>query len=208
MRLNARNLAFTVDFAKARGLTESSVSIVCDTEFSGGVRFSRLQDILCFKAVWLDRIPVFNAPAITPGSKSKMVSQFNSSPGQAKQELTTVVLLRLRRVQLDIDLGQSISSVKLSLSNAILRTRIAETVSELSLSVYEVSAVASGNLTGHIGVPDFLFQTTRRTDRSDQSAKSRMLDLRMTSGPLEIDLESEYQKLLMYRCVNLVLVYD
>ncbi|KAJ3553006.1 hypothetical protein NM688_g3848 [Phlebia brevispora] len=198
MKLHARNLAFSVDFAKARGQTVSSVSVVCDTEFSGGVRFSRLQDILCFKAVWLDRIPVFNVPAVTPGSlKPKAATHRTHTPSQG---LSTVALVRLRRVELDVDLGQSISSLQLKLSNAVMRTRIEENVSEVSLSVYEVFAVASGNLAGRLAVPDFLFQTTTRKDRLEQAADTRrMLDLRMTSGPLEVELESEYQKILLYR---------
>ena len=210
MRLHARNLAFTTDFSKARGQSVSTVSVVCDTEFSGGVRFSRLQDILCFKAVWLDRIPVFNAPAVTPGSlKVKTATQLMPSSAQAKQELSTTVLMRLRRLQLDIDLGQSISSLQLSLSNAVSRTRMVDSVSEVFLSVHEVSAKASGNLAGHFSVPDFMFQTVRRADRgSKASAQSTMLDLHMTSGPLEIELESEYQKLLLYRYVARRLFFE
>ncbi len=201
MKLHARNLAFTVDFSKAPGDTVSSVSVICDTEFAGGVRFSRFQDILCFKAVWLDRIPVLNAPPTSSGSKLKPANHTIATPAiQNKQQLTTAVLLRLRQVHLEVDLGQSITSVQLSLSNTVLRTKMSELVSEVSLSVYAVSAKASGNVAGHLTVPDFLFQTIRGTDRNDTS-KNTMLDLRMTSGPLEIELESEDQMLILYRCV-------
>ncbi len=203
VRLHARNLAFTVDFAKARGSTVSSVSVVCDTEFSGGVRFSRLQDIMCFKAVWLDRIPIINAPPSTPGGLGTRTSSHatTASAPPTSQELTTAVVLRLREVRLDVDLGQSITSIQLDLRDAILRTRLMEEFSELCLSVSQVTAIATGNITGQITVPNFLFQTTRKERYSPSNSGSRLLDLQMTSGPLVIDLDSEYQKLLVYRYV-------
>lgn len=198
--LHARDLGFTVNFAKARGSTFSSVFVVCDTEFSGGVRFSRLQDILCFKAVWLDRIPVINgqpAPAPLPSRTASHTTA--SSVSAAKQELTTGVLLRLRKVDLDIDLGQAISSTQLHLSEAILRSNVTEKRAEVSLFVRDVQATAAGNLAGYFKVPDFMFQTVHLTE---PSAQSQMLDLRMTSGPLDVSLESEYQKILLYRYVS------
>ncbi|KAI0342100.1 hypothetical protein BDW22DRAFT_1358216 [Trametopsis cervina] len=209
MKLHARNLAFTVDFSKARGSTVSSVSVVCDTEFSGGVRFSRLQDILCFKAVWLDRIPVLSAPPATPSAPGPRSTGHTSiNLASSGQELTTVLILRLREVRLDIDLGQSITSIQLNLRDAILRTRMNEAVSEVSLSVSDVAATASGNVTGQIDVPGFMFQTTRK-ERSSSDNSGRLLDLQMTSGPLVIDLESEYQKILLYRAEPLdIHIYD
>ncbi|GJE95456.1 hypothetical protein PsYK624_116400 [Phanerochaete sordida] len=211
--LHARNLVFSVDFSKARGTSMSSVSVVCDTEFSGGVRFSRLQDVLCFKAVWLDRIPVLNVPPATPATMhSRTPSQQTPSislPSQ-RQELTTALLLRLRKVSLDIDLGQSITSTQLNVHDAVLRTKVTDVSSEVSLSVSELYARATGNLSGRLAVPNFLFQTARKKERDAfRSSKSNMLDLQMTSGPLDIELESEYQRLLWYRAEPLIIrIYD
>jgi hypothetical protein len=202
LSLHARNLAFTVDFAKAREATVSSVSIVCDTEFSGGVRFSRLQDVLCFKAVWLDRIPVLNVQPTAPTTLgSRTTSQATTSTlSTQKQELATAVVVRLRKVSLDIDLGQSISAIHLDVSDVILRTKVTDSESELSMSVRELRADATGNLSGRVTAPDFLFQTIRKKGRTfHDSSKNTMLDLHMTSGPLDVALDSEYQKLLLYR---------
>ena len=110
------------------------------------------------------------------------------------------MLLRLRKVSLDIDLGQSISAIHLDVTDAIFRTKVTELESELSLSVKHFLANASGNLSGRMEAPDFLFQTIRKKERTlHKATKSTMLDLHMTSGPLDITLDSEYQKLLMYR---------
>ncbi|KAF5370617.1 hypothetical protein D9758_002040 [Tetrapyrgos nigripes] len=176
--------------------TISSISFVLDTEFLGGVRFSRLQDILCFKAVWLDRIPLFNTAEKHPTPVPTIYST-----QLAKQEFTTLALIRIRQIHLDIDLGQSISSVALHLKNSTLRSKFTESRNELSISVEHVSIAARGNVAGYADVSHCKFQTIRliHNARSDNSTNTRMLELRMTSGPLVVMIESDYQKLLHYR---------
>ncbi|EMD37359.1 hypothetical protein CERSUDRAFT_114033 [Gelatoporia subvermispora B] len=205
VKVDARNLAFNIDFAKVESdndKTSSSISVVVDTEFSGAVRFSRLQDVLCFKAVWLDRIPVFSgqaAPSTDNAAKgSALPTPAVSSPGQ--QDLATAVLLRIRQVELDVDLGQSISATKLKIQDVLMRTRIAESGSELTLSTGDVAISASGNISGYAKIPYFRFQTIRRSSNpSTIMLTGKMLDLTMTTGVFDIELESEFQTLLSYR---------
>ncbi len=210
VKVDARNLNFTIAFAKLEpegGHTMSSISVVLDTEFAGGVRFSRFQDVLCFKAVWLDRMPAFGGGAsVTPSERPPTATSALPTPNPSmpanKQELTTAVLIRLRRVELDLDLGQSISAIKLTLDDTLVRTKITETVSELSLGIGHFSVVASGNLAGYARMPDFQFQTVRRNNsHSAKEAGGRMLDLSMTSGVFTVKLDSEYHELIQYRYV-------
>jgi hypothetical protein len=207
VKLDARNLAFSVTFAKMEfgaGHSISSVLLVLDTEFLGGVRFSRLQDVLCFKAVWLDRIPMFNGQNATvtkAPSKSSVDPSLDSLP--SKQQFTTAILIRIRQIKLDIDLGQSISAVTLDLKDALMRTKLTEAVNEVSLSVADVTVVAKGNVAGRADVSHCVFQTIRHTESMspDGVGRNRMLELRMTSGALIALLESDHQKLLHYRLV-------
>ncbi|KAK1218471.1 Macrophage colony-stimulating factor 1 receptor [Marasmius sp. AFHP31] len=206
--LNARNLNFSVAFSRPNvedGYSVSSVSFVLDTEFHGGVRFSRLQDMLCFKAVWLDRIPVFYGHQDDTDDDQSPVTlnqnaQTDPAPA-ARQEFTTVILVRIRQIKLDVDLGQSISTVSLHLTDAVLRTKITQISNEVSFSVADVKVLGRGNVAGRADVSNFIFQTVRRTNRSisTEDDRSRMLELRMTSGPLVIVIDSEYQRLLHYR---------
>ncbi|KIJ61338.1 hypothetical protein HYDPIDRAFT_177084 [Hydnomerulius pinastri MD-312] len=205
VNLAARNLAFSLAFAKtqdARGNLDSAVSLVISTDISGGVRFSRLQDILCFKAVWLDRIPLITAhhtPPEEPAVVSPTASHLTSPT--VKQEVTTAIIIRIRRIEVNVDLGQSISNVTLNMEDALIRTRLSERSSEVSLSVADVAILAKGNISGHITVPDCIFQTIRRNEEvlSQDSSSARLLELTMTSGPLSAELESEHQRLLVYR---------
>lgn len=204
VKLDARNLAFSMAFTRALPgeAMDSRISVVLDTKFSGAIRFSRLQDVLCFKAVWLDRIPVFRPQVSTPASEVPRTpgkTPSSTVPG-LRQGLTTGIIFRLRQINLDIDLGQSISSIKLELTDVLMRTKITETLYELGLSVSELSLLAAGNVSGRAYVPDFRFQTLRRNEKfSMNSPGDRMLDLTMTSGALNVNLESEYHRLLQYR---------
>lgn len=197
VRLDARNLAFSVTFGKLHpSHSTSSLSVVLDTEFLGDVRFSRLQDVLCFKAVWLDNIPMLNTQLSAPSRSTKTTIVSGSGPSSARS--TTSILIRVRRIKANVDLGQSISTVTLDLSDAILRTKLSESLYELSIFVGALDVNAKGNMAGCVRVPDCVFRTSRRMN-DFSPGQGRMLDLRMTSGPVSVDLDSEHQKLLRYR---------
>lgn len=201
LRLDARNLSFSISFAKRRHSDtsfETTISFVSDTEFSGSLRLSRFQDLLCFKAVWMDHLPVFasqsNSVSLSP---SKSVVEHAT-----QQSLVTLVIIRIRRIGLEINLGQSISTVKLDMAEAVVRMSINELKDEITLLVHRIDINASGNLSGQVGVGDCEFRTYRiKTDprRSASSSTSKLLQLRMTSGPLNCVLESEHRELLQYQ---------
>ncbi|KAL0956539.1 hypothetical protein HGRIS_002680 [Hohenbuehelia grisea] len=198
VRLDAKNLSFSVTFSKMHE-SISSVSMVIDTECSGAVHFSRFQDVLCFKAVWLDRIPILTAQ----GGTIEVVQPTKQLPATPieKQDFTTAVLVRIREIKLNVDLGHSISAITLDLKDSLLRTKITESSHELSISVRDVALVACGNVSGIASVPNCVFQTVRRREAEavDNDGSKTMLELRMTSGSLAAMLESEHQRLLSYR---------
>ncbi|KAG1742840.1 hypothetical protein EDB19DRAFT_1875202 [Suillus lakei] len=205
VNIAARNLAFFLAFTKNEdraGNINSTISLVVDTDIYGGVRFSRLQDVLCFKAVWLDRIPLFVAEhASSDKSRPPTASSSSVTTPVVKQEVTTALMIRIRQIHLEVDLGQSISTVTLDLQSAVTRMRLSEISTEVSLSVANVSILARGNVAGHMNVPDCVFQTIRRNEGAspDDSRTARMLELSMTSGPLSAEVESDHQRLLIYR---------
>ncbi|CCM03589.1 uncharacterized protein FIBRA_05726 [Fibroporia radiculosa] len=214
VRLDARNLAFNLTFAKTgpgREKISSSISVVVDTEFSGSIRFSRLQDVLCFKAVWLDRIPVFSSRNVAiPGTPNATKSTGQSIARSSHQELTTAVILRFRQIHLAADLGQSISLIHLNVDDMLVRTKICDAFSELTLTISQLAMVASGNVSGKISAPDFRFQSMRNFGGIPGCASgNKMLDLVITTGVFSIELESEFQRLIQYRAEPIeVKIYD
>jgi len=200
VHLNANDLSFNVTLAESEyGGMQKTLSVIMDTEFTGGVRFSRLQDILCFKAVWLDRIPVFaNRDESPTSSIYEGAPVVTVDPGH--QHLDTAVLVRLRHVKLDVDFGQSISSTNIEFREAVLRTKITRKIYEFSLEVAKSSIVATGNISGRGNVPDFLFRTRRKREDVPRVVDvTEMLNLTMTSGPLDLIIESDHQQILQYQ---------
>lgn len=206
--LDARNLNFSINFSKSVSSSRTwinAVSVVVDTEFSGNIRFSRLQDFLVFKAVWLDRIPVFSGEGEdSPVSLSK--SSTSSSLSATKQGFDTAILIHVRSIALEADLGQSICTVTLDLKAARARARLTESFSEISVSVDEVDIAARGNLSGYLRMPDFAFRTVqrriRRSSKASQLELNNMLELNLTTGTLDAQLQSDWLWLLQYRCVH------
>jgi hypothetical protein len=200
-RVDARNLAFSVSYAHTEddeGVPAHSVSVVVDTEFGAALRFDRLQDILIFKAIYIDRLPG-NVPqpslkATPPEDKSWE----GRIPG-----LTTVVLVRARHIKLIADLGHNIAVAVINLETLVLRSRIAGSVTDLSLSVAQTNLDLEEDrpLSGYMRLPDFSFATVRRNDvqLGTKDGISKMLDVRLTSGTLDIVLQSERRTLLQYQ---------
>ena len=206
--IDARNLNFSVNFSKPAlesGNLVNFVSIVVDTEFSGRIRFSRLQDFLCFKAVWLDRIPVFSGEPEAVISPSSKLSASSTSEQSSKQGFDTAVVVRIRRISLEADMGQSISIVTFELLKAVVRLRLTSTYSELAFLFDNVDVQARGNLSGYLRMPDFMFRTMRRRQgpHVDNQPFSRMLELNLKSGTLDIQLQSDWLWLLQYRYVSI-----
>lgn len=206
VKVDARNLTFSVAFAKMEsepgGQTFNSISVVLDTEFLGAVRFSRLQDILCFKAVWLDRIPIFNnQSAVEPKTPVQAIANLPAEPSamQRQNGFLTIALLRIRKIQLDVDLGQSITKIKLELHQSTFKTKLTDDIKEVLLHIGDVSVIAQGNMSGHASVSSCVFETIRRSEDALRANQSNMLELRLTSGSLSVTLESDHQQLLLYR---------
>ena len=196
VNVDARNLTFSVNCIRTESDTGDSVhsiSVVLDTELLGGVRFSRLQDVLCFKAVWLDRIPTFSTR-----SSPEVRTTLRPTIGDQASGLSTIILLRIRRIKLHVDLGQSISVIDLELQQAVFRTKLTEDFNEVFIFVGDLSVAAAGNLSGRVHVPLCVFQTIRRSEGGLSDERSRMLELRLTSGALTAVLESDRQQLLHY----------
>ncbi|KAH9485425.1 Protein CSF1 [Psilocybe cubensis] len=211
VKLDARDLAFSVSLQRMDSESGHSISIVLDTEFLGGVRFSRLQDILCFKAVWLDRIPLFNQAPQDAKTPLRTADTELADVSSLQGRMSTIVLVRIRKIKLEVDLGQSISKIGLELADSVLRMKLTDDINDVFLFIGDVSTTALGNLSGHAQVSSCVFQTTRRSEIGiwDDLGRGKMLELKLTSGPLVIELESDRQKLLHYRAQPLgVEVYD
>ena len=201
-KADARNLTFSVSYSQAddiQGVRTHSISVVVDTEFGAAVRFDRLQDILIFKAIYVDRLPGTFPQPLTK-STSVSVEAKEGIPG-----LTMLVLVRARHVKLLVDLGHNVAAVMVDLESLVLQSRIAGSLTDLSVSIAHTSLCLEEDrpLGGFLRLPDFTFTTVRRSNiqLGMKDGIFRMLDVTLESGALDIVLQSEKRTLLQYQCV-------
>jgi len=195
---SARGLAFAVTYSQLSedGRIVNAVSAVIDTEIIGSVRFGRLQDILCFGAVWLDRIPVFE------GTKSSAPSSPVLAPvaGQASRAFITSVLIQVESLQLDVDLGQAITKLILDLRPIILRSRLTDEFVEISVISQLVKLDAVRAISGHIALPNLSFETIRRRG-SGKGIQRTLLELSIKTGHLNASINYEGKRILLFKYV-------
>ncbi|KAG8700051.1 hypothetical protein FRC09_006205 [Ceratobasidium sp. 395] len=215
----AQNLAFSVDFRKLKdglGLVTNSVSVVVNTEVGAEMRFSRLQDLLCFKAVWLDRIPVFDSLARpAPAQPTPAIIKAELPGGDhvpPTQPFQTLVLVNINKANIVADLGQTISKTTLDIESLAFRTKLCEEVSEATLTIAYLQLLSERAVFGHVRMPDFVFQTVRRRHgkiHHDQEGHAKMLELTLKSGDIEAAMEYERQHLMHFHADPLhVTVFD
>ncbi|KAF8678264.1 fermentation associated protein [Rhizoctonia solani] len=215
----AQNLTFSVDFRKLKSdedATTNSVSVVINTEIAAKMRFSRLQDLLCFKAVWLDRIPVFDSLVRPPPVHSSVSVIKAELPGSNYVPLTqpfqTLVLVNVDKVNIMADLGPTIAQVTLDIESLTFRTRLCEDVSEATLTMAKLDLLSERAVMGYVRMPDFVFQTVRRRHGKlshDIDGHAKMLELTLKSGDIEAAMEYERQHLMHFHADPLhVTIFD
>ncbi|KZO94333.1 hypothetical protein CALVIDRAFT_517511 [Calocera viscosa TUFC12733] len=201
VHVSAQDLAVSLAFKPVRtaaGTTANVVSLVVNTQISGSLRFARLQDLLCFKAVWLDSIPVIEAsrPSDLQTPEEKTVVAETSAAGRP---LITCILLQVRSMQFEADLGQSITRLDLGVDTCTFRSRLAPDNSEVSLEIGTIDLKADRTLSGYAHIQGVSFETTLRQKAFAASHKDpRMLDLRIRLGEMEIGLSTDSKKILQY----------
>lgn len=199
---NVRGLSFSVSYSQGDSDPESSdipsLSVVLDTEFDAGFRVDRLQDILIFKAVYIDRIPV--AASSTPKKAPSSTAENNPIPN-----LNTLILVRARQIKLTADLGHNIASAVATFENVVFTSRITPITTDFVITIAALNLDLADDrpLGGFMRLPDFYFTTSRgRSGRLEITrGAAQMLDVTLGSGPFDIVLQSEKRILLQYQCV-------
>ena len=201
LNASARNLTFSVDLRalEEQGNLINHLSIIAGSEVDGSVRFGRLQDVLCFNAVWLDRIPVLDVLAKTSPATSTTSLPAESVPSR-RTPLVTSVLVQLETIHFEVDMGHAITKVALDLRPVVLRTRLSDDFSEISFTSEEVKLDAVRSISGQISLPSISFETVRRRHMAPDSQGSALLKLLIHLGGIHASLNYEGKKVLLLRC--------
>jgi len=187
----------------------TTTSLVLEADVKATAMMGRLQDILIFKAVWLDGLSNRSlSPARSSSASERKMrpipdhqSRLDDSKPVILRPWVTTAIFKIRQLEMQLDLGPSISAVSLSMESIILQTLLTDAVSELFFSVGQLDLQARRSFSGHARVPEFFFRTARSrfgnfTKRHDRQT---MLNIDMSSGPLDIMLAYENRTFLLYQ---------
>ncbi|KAG8952761.1 hypothetical protein FRC04_003684 [Tulasnella sp. 424] len=180
-----------------------SVQVLMKTGFEGWLLFARLQDLLCFKAIWLDRIPVFETrhrpdTATTSMAASKLEIS-NDQPSATSLELDITAIFE--KTILEVDMGSSITKLSLEVQKfAVHRLQTLRT-SSLVITVDQVNLLATQRLSGSLRLPNLGFGTTRQIFLSDDGRRTGTdrLEVVIKLGAAELDLQHEQVEQLSFR---------
>lgn len=201
-----QNLAFSSALSISRderGIGSSRTSIVVETDLKTAVIVSRLQDVLCFKAVWLDSFSSMGGQMVMPASPLTAVSRETASSSirrASRRQWSTVLLVKIRKLEARANLGSSISVVQLTLEPVTFRTLLSDKLSELFFSVDMSDLVAEGLFSGKVTVPDFLFRTVRGREQNYDfhDGKETLLKIELQSGRLQMAMSFEGKAVFLY----------
>lgn len=208
-----RDLAFSAALSTSRdesGMGVSRASIVIETDLEATALFARLQDILCFKAVWFDSLSTITSTtgspqAGSPTSPATTVTRASTTSARpkARRRWTTALLLKIRRLEAQADLGSAISKVTLKMEPVIFRTLFTECLSEICLSFNALDVAANGLFSGSVVVPNCLFRTVRGRDKTYDytDGKQALLNIVLESGQLRMDISYEDKTVFLYESV-------
>ena len=208
---STKDLAFNAKLSAADDFkgNHTTTSLVLEADIKAAAMFARLQDILIFKAVWLDGLSNRSLPPARSDTaserKARPISDHQSRIDDSKPIIlrpwVTTAMFKIRQLEMQMDLGPSISAVSLSMESIILQTLLTEALSELFFSVGQLDLQARRSFSGHARVPEFFFRTARSRfgNFAKRQDRQTMLNIDMSSGPLDIMLAYENRTILLYQ---------
>lgn len=209
----ARNLIFNVVLGRAEhsppSYSVASLSVTTKTDVEGKFNARRLQDLLCFKAVWLDRIPVVEGRPKTDGLSTPLPNPSKIIASDAREPVTSsrtvmVVTAIVQTLKLELDLGPAITKLELAMNPLVVNRKRSATFSEFSVYVEKLSLVASQLLAGQLSLPHLLFKTKRGDESGATSyhlSQMNQLEVQINTGALEITLQHDQMELFACKYV-------
>ncbi|KAG9009804.1 hypothetical protein FRB93_005075 [Tulasnella sp. JGI-2019a] len=205
----ARNLIFNVVMGRAdhrdNSYSVASLSVTTKTDISTKFIAVRLQDLLCFKAVWLDRIPIVEARPKMDGPGTPLpLSTKLPTPGTVQNSPSTMVVVVtaiIQTLKLELDLGPAITKVALDLKPLVITRKRESAYSEFSVYVENIQLIASRVLSGHLKMPHLLFKTKHGEKLVGTGARGNgnQLEVQIDTGALDIMLKHDQMELFACR---------
>ena len=188
------NMTGSLTWEKELSARESTISAVIETEMSAEMKLARIQDLLCFKAVWVDSLaPVSSNNSSVPKEDLNRVGPVASicAPSPVKASVVRhLILLRVRRLELkaDINISQlcfTVSPVTVRWVKTAKEERIEGEIGQLQIAA---NGVIAGNIHG-----DRVALVAKRYPRDLIAQKAALLHLSIETGMFKAEIQHESQ---------------
>jgi hypothetical protein len=165
----------------------------------GEVNFRQLQDFLCFKAVWLDRLEQLVPVTDEPGKVQQVLVE--PATKASSGSITTIVLARIQEIQFTCMLGHNIGTIDLKASMLVGRLRqIPKHSRSLSVDLSKLEIASIGRLAGHLSNEGLYFETyLHDVHHTHQSKLQNCTNISASIGHTDASLEFDYRKTLLMR---------
>lgn len=169
------------------------------SSITGEVNFRQLQDFLCFKAVWLDRLE--QIVPLAEGQTKTASAAPKTGSGHSSVTLTTAVLARIQQVKLTCMLGHSIGTIDITATMLVGRLRqIPMHSRSFSVDLQSLDASSKGRLAGRFSTDGLYFETyLHDIVHSKQSDLQNCTNISAFMGKTDASLEFDYRKTLLIR---------
>lgn len=165
---------------------------------TGEINFRQLQDFLCFKTVWLDRLEQI---VPLPEGQGKTESSVDQKPQKTGVALSTAVLARIQRIKFSCMLGHSIGTVDLTATMLLGRLRqIPMHSRSFSVDLQTLEASSKGRLAGGFKTDGLYFESyLHDIVHSNQAELRNCTTISAFIGKTDGSLEFDYRKTLLLR---------
>lgn len=163
------------------------------------VNFRQLQDFLCFKALWLDRLEQI-VPLAEGQNKPTLVAK-DATVRKSNATMTTAVLARVQQIKMTFMLGHSIGTVDISASMLLGRLHQVPLHSRsFSVDLQTLEILAKGRLAGNLKTDGLYFETSLHDIvHAQKSDLQNCTNISAFIGKTDASLEFDYRKTLLMR---------
>ncbi|KAM0790005.1 hypothetical protein ACM66B_005335 [Microbotryomycetes sp. NB124-2] len=183
-------------FAEAQGQLSAVIDV---PDLSAEMNFRHLQDWLCLKAVWLDRMDLaLDVPKRDESTKAKTPAE-PASTRTATSNVLTVVQARIAKFRFLCDVGQAIGRFNFVANTVTSRLRWVPGESrEFTTGIKQLELGGQGRAGGSLSVDGVMFSTRLRdSPNAEHVSGSDLLQIQIGVGKIVAALEYEFHKLLV-----------
>jgi hypothetical protein len=188
------NLTGTLAYKELHLGVPASLSLAIDTEVSLELKMSRAQDLLCFKAVWIDGLDLPTRAVDTDTNKSPSstptIEMCTSVADETTKRGKLVMYIQIRRLDLSADLV--VSRIHLQLDSGALRVKRTSLGESIAIRLNQLRVDGSGIVSGSVSNEQLRLKA-RRYPRDMVAQNATMLHMQINTSQIGIQIAHESQ---------------